>query len=144
MKITAAEALLKELKLWGVDHMYGIPGSSLNGLMNALRKEEDDGIKYIQVRHESAGAMAASAEYKLSGNIGVAFGSGGPGSTNLTNGLFDALMDGSPMLAIVAQSASSNQNTHAFQETEMLPFFENVSVYNRKAMNPSQVLVMMP
>lgn len=139
MKITAAEALLKELKLWGVDHMYGIPGSSLNGLMNALRKEEDDGIKYIQVRHESAGAMAASAEYKLSGNIGVAFGSGGPGSTNLTNGLFDALMDGSPMLAIVAQSASSNQNTHAFQETEMLPFFENVSVYNRKAMNPSQI-----
>lgn len=139
MKITAAEALLNELKLWGVDHMYGIPGSSLNGLMNALLKEGDDGIQYIQVRHESAGAMAASAEYKLSGNIAVAFGSGGPGSTNLTNGLFDALMDGSPMLAIVAQSASSNQNTHAFQETEMLPFFENVSVYNRKAMNADQI-----
>lgn len=139
MKITAAEALLKELKLWGVDHMYGIPGSSLNGLMNALRKEGEDGIKYIQVRHESAGAMAASAEYKLSGNIGVAFGSGGPGSTNLTNGLFDALMDESPMLALVAQSNSTNQNTHAFQETEMLPFFENVSVYNRKAMNASQI-----
>lgn len=141
MKMTAAEALLNELKLWGVDHMYGIPGSSLNGLMNALRKEDEDedGIKYVQVRHESAGAMAASAEYKLSGNIGVAFGSGGPGSTNLTNGLFDALMDGSPMLAIVAQSPSTNQNTHAFQETEMLPFFENVSVYNRKAMNADQI-----
>ncbi|MDY6065783.1 MAG: thiamine pyrophosphate-binding protein [Finegoldia sp.] len=139
MKVTAAQALLKELKLWGIDHMYGIPGSSLNGLMNALRKEDEDGIRYIQVRHESAGAMAASAEYKLSGNIGVAFGSGGPGSTNLTNGLFDALMDGVPMLALVAQSESSNQNTHAFQETEMLPFFENLSVYNRKAMNASQI-----
>ncbi|MDD7362678.1 MAG: thiamine pyrophosphate-binding protein [Peptoniphilus sp.] len=139
MNITAAEALLRELKLWGVDHMYGIPGSSLNGLMNALRKEGKDGIRYIQVRHESAGAMAASAEYKLSGHIGVAFGSGGPGSTNLTNGLFDALMDGSPMLAIVAQSASTNQNTHAFQEMEMLPFFENVSVYNGKAMSAEQI-----
>lgn len=139
MRITAAEALLNELKLWGVDHIYGIPGSSLNGLMNALRKEDEDGVKYIQVRHESAGAMAASAEYKLTNQIGVAFGSGGPGSTNLTNGLFDALMDGSPMLAIVAQSDSMNQNTHAFQEMEMLPFFENVSVYNRKAMSGEQI-----
>lgn len=139
MKITAAEALLKELKLWGIDHAYGIPGSSLNGMMNALRKEDEDGVRYIQVRHESAGAMAASAEYKLSGNIGVAFGSGGPGSTNLTNGLFDALMDGSPMLAIVAQSDSINQNTHAFQEREMLPFFDSVSVYNAKAMNADQI-----
>lgn len=139
MKVTAAKALLKELKLWGVNHIYGIPGSSLNGMMNALKSEDSNGIKYIQVRQESAGSMAASAEYKLTGNIGVAFGSGGPGSTNLTNGLFDALMDGSPMLAIVAQSDSSNQNTHAFQETEMLPFFENVSVYNRKAMNADQI-----
>lgn len=139
MKITAAEALLKELKLWGVDHIYGIPGSSLNGMMNALRKEGEEGVKYIQVRHESAGAMAASAEYKLSGKIGVAFGSGGPGATNLTNGLYDAKMDGVPMLAIAAQSASSNQNTHAFQETEVLPFFENVSVYNRKATNAQQI-----
>lgn len=139
MKVTAAQALLNELKLWGVDHIYGIPGSSLNGMMNALKNERKDGIKYIQVRHESAGSMAASAEYKLSGKLAVAFGSGGPGSTNLTNGLFDALMDGSPMLAIVAQSASSNQNTHAFQETEMLPFFSNVSVYNRKAMNANQI-----
>lgn len=139
MKITAAEALLKELKLWGIDHVYGIPGSSLNGMMNALRKEDEDGVKYIQVRHESAGAMAASAEYKLSDNIGVAFGSGGPGSTNLTNGLFDALMDGSPMLAIVAQSDSINQNTHAFQEREMLPFFDSVSVYNAKAVNGDKI-----
>ncbi|MDO5037353.1 MAG: thiamine pyrophosphate-binding protein [Tissierellia bacterium] len=139
MKVTAAQALLNELKLWGVDHMYGIPGSSLNGLMDALLRQEEEAIHYIQVRHESAGAMAASAEYKLSGQLAVAFGSGGPGSTNLTNGLFDALMDGAPMLALVAQSASSNQNTHAFQETEMLPFFENVSVYNRKAMNADQI-----
>ncbi|MDO5302210.1 MAG: thiamine pyrophosphate-binding protein [Tissierellia bacterium] len=139
MKITAAEALIRELKLWGVDHMYGIPGSSLNGLMNALLKVGPEEMKYIQVRHESAGAMAAAAEYKLSGKIGVAFGSGGPGSTNLTNGLFDALMDGAPMLALVAQSESSNQNTHAFQEREMLPFFENVSVYNGKAMSGSQI-----
>lgn len=139
MKMSAAKALLQELKLWGIDHVYGIPGSSLNGMMNALREEGDDGVKYIQVRHESAGAMAASAEAKLSGKIGVAFGSGGPGSTNLTNGLFDAKMDRVPMLALVAQSDSVNQNMHSFQETEILPFFDNVSVYNRKAMYAEQI-----
>ncbi|WP_025730364.1 thiamine pyrophosphate-binding protein [Atopobacter phocae] len=138
MKITAAHALIKELSLWGIDHMYGIPGSSLNGLMDALEKEQDS-MKYIQVRQEGAGAMAATADTKFTGKIGVAFGSGGPGASNMINGLYDAKLDRVPMLAIVAQGASTIQNTHFFQETEVLPLYENVGVYNRKATNAEQI-----
>ncbi|MCR8969061.1 thiamine pyrophosphate-dependent enzyme [Facklamia sp. 7083-14-GEN3] len=138
MKITAAQALIKELNLWGIDHMYGIPGSSLNGMMEALEKEQAN-MKYIQVRQEGAGAMAATAGTKFTGKIGVAFGSGGPGASNMINGLYDAKLDRVPMLALVAQGASSIQNTHFFQETEVLPLYENVGVYNRKATNPEQI-----
>ncbi len=139
MKMTAAQALIKELKAWGIDHVYGIPGSSLNAMMDALRKESD-GFKYIQVRQEGAGAMAATAETKATGKIGVAFGSGGPGASNMINGLYDSKMDGVPMLALVAQSESFNQNRHSFQETEVLPLYENVGVYNRKVMNGEQMV----
>ncbi len=139
MKITAAQGLLRELRAWGIDHVYGIPGSSLNGMMDALRKEEDK-VKYIQVRQEGAGAMAATAETKYTGKIAVAFGSGGPGASNLINGLYDAKMDNVPLLALVAQSESDNQNRHSFQETEVLPLYENVGVYNRKVMGPQQLI----
>lgn len=139
MKMTAARALLKELEAWGIDHIYGIPGSSLNNIMDALIKEQDK-IRYIQVRQEGAGAMAATAETKATGKIGVAFGSGGPGASNLINGLYDAKMDRTPMLALVAQSDSFNQNRHSFQETEVLPLYDNVGVYNRKVMNADQMV----
>lgn len=138
MKISAAQALLKELERWGIDHIYGIPGSSLNGMMDALEKEKDK-ISYIQVRQEGAGAMAAAADYKFSHKIGVAFGSGGPGASNMINGLYDAKLDRVPMLALVAQGDSSLQNTSGFQETEVLPLYENVGIYNRKAMNAKSI-----
>lgn len=137
MKMTAADALLKELELWGIDHIYGIPGSSLNGMMAALSRNEN--IQYVQVRQEGAGAMAASADYKFTGKIGAAFGSGGPGASNMINGLYDAKMDRVPMLAIVAQSDSKSQNTDAFQEFEALPLYRDVSVYNRKATTAAQI-----
>lgn len=138
MRISAAKAVIEELKQWGIDHIYGIPGSSLNGMMNAL-EEEKDSMRYIQVRQEGAGAMAATAYTKFTGKIAVAFGSGGPGASNMINGLYDAKMDRVPMLALVAQGASTIQNTHFFQETEVLPLYENVGVYNRKATNPEQI-----
>ena len=99
MKITVGQAIMRILNAWEIEHIYGIPGSSLNGIFNALDKEQDI-IKYVQVRHEQGGVLAASAHYKLTKKIGAAFGSGGPGGTNLINGLYDAKMDRIPMLAI--------------------------------------------
>ncbi|NLY20894.1 MAG: pyruvate oxidase [Tissierellia bacterium] len=138
MKVTAGVALVKVLEAWGVKRIYGIPGSSVNGLMDALFKEKEK-LEYIQVRHESAGAMAASGYSKYSGNIGVCYGSAAPGGTNLINGLYDAKMDRVPLLAIIGQSASSNLNTTFFQEMDELPVYEDVSVYNKMATTAEQI-----
>lgn len=138
MKMTAGEALLKVMVSWEIEHLYGIPGSSVNGLMEALYHERDS-IRYIQVRHESAGSMAASGYAKFTGKIGACFGSAAPGGTNLINGLYDAKMDRVPLLAIVGQSATPNINTTFFQEMEELTVYADVSVYNKMATNAEQI-----
>lgn len=135
MKIQAAEAMVKVLTDWGVDHIYGIPGSSTNSLMRALKLNADK-IKYIQVRHEEAGALAASVDSKLTGKIGVCFGSGGPGHTHLINGMYDAKFDKVPMLVIAGSTSSTNLNTDYFQEMDPVPLYSDVAVYNRMVTNP--------
>ncbi|QQK06891.1 thiamine pyrophosphate-dependent enzyme [Miniphocaeibacter halophilus] len=138
MKITAGQALVDVLNSWDVKHIYGIPGSSVNGLMDALYTERDK-IKYIQVRHESAGAMAATSYSKFSGKIGVCYGSAAPGGTNLFNGLYDAKMDRVPLLAIVGQTAAANVNTNFFQEMDEVPTYSDVAVYNKMATTAEQI-----
>jgi len=136
--IKSGTAMLKVLQSWGVKHIYGIPGGSINSVMNALY-DEQAAIKYIQVRHEEVGALAAAAEAKLTGKIGVCFGSAGPGATHLFNGLYDAQMDHAPVLAIIGQVASGAMNTDAFQELNENPMFADVSVYNRTVMTPASL-----
>lgn len=136
--IKSGVAMLNVLESWGVDHIYGIPGGSFNSIMNALydRKEK---IKFIQVRHEETGAIAAAAEAKLTGKIGVCFGTAGPGATHLFNGLYDAQMDHAPVLALVGQVASTAMNYNSFQEMNENPMFTDVSVYNRTVMTPESL-----
>lgn len=134
-QIKSGIAMVDVLESWGVDHVYGIPGGSFNSTMDALYAKRGT-VKYIQVRHEEVGAMAAAVDAKLSGKIGVCFGTAGPGATHLFNGLYDAQMDGVPVLALVGQVASGAMNTNAFQEMNENPMFVDVSVYNRTVMNP--------
>ncbi len=82
-KITASAAMLNVLKTWGVDTIYGIPSGTLSSLMDALAEDKD--IRFLQVRHEETGALAAVMQAKFGGSIGVAVGSGGPGATHLIN-----------------------------------------------------------
>lgn len=131
--ISGSDAVLKVIESWGVDHIYGYPGGSFDSTMNALHNQQDQ-IKFIQVRHEEAGAIAASAEAKLSGKIGVCFGSAGPGAVHLLNGLYDAKIDRAPVLAIVAQVPSSNMNIDYFQAMNEEPIFNDVAVFNRTVM----------
>ncbi|WP_086313557.1 pyruvate oxidase [Enterococcus sp. 7F3_DIV0205] len=136
--INAAVAMIKVLESWDIDHIYGIPGGSFNSTMDALYQEKDR-IHYIQVRHEEVGALAAAADAKLTGKIGVAFGSAGPGATHLINGLYDAQMDHVPVLALLGQVASSSMNYNSFQELNENPMFADVSVYNRTVMTPESL-----
>ena len=137
-KIKASTSMVEILESWGVKNIYGIPGGSFNSTMYALFKEQKS-INYIQVRHEEVGAIAASAYAKLSGEIGVCFGTAGPGATHLFNGLYDAQMDHAPVLALVGQVASNKMNYNAFQELNENPMFVDVSVYNRTVMTPESL-----
>lgn len=76
-KMIAGQALVKVLEAWDIDHIYGIPGGSINHTVEGLYLEKEH-INYIQVRHEEVGALAAAADAKFTGKIGVAFGSAGP------------------------------------------------------------------
>ena len=136
--IKSGIAMLNVLESWGVDHVYGIPGGSFNSVMNALYEKKDT-IKFIQVRHEETGAIAASAEAKITGKIGVCFGTAGPGATHLFNGLYDAQMDHAPVLALIGQVASGAMNYNSFQELNENPMFTDVSVYNRTVMTPESL-----
>ena len=137
-KTQASVAMVDVLKSWGVKNVYGIPGGSFNSTMYALFKEQKD-INYIQVRHEEVGAIAASAYAKLSGQIGVCFGTAGPGATHLFNGLYDAQMDHAPVLALIGQVGANKMNYNAFQELNENPMFVDVSVYNRTVMTPESL-----
>ncbi|MCD7976262.1 MAG: pyruvate oxidase [Tannerellaceae bacterium] len=137
-KIKSGVAMLNVLESWGIDHIYGIPGGSFNSTMDALYEKRDT-IQYIQVRHEEVGAMAAAADAKLTGKIGVCFGTAGPGATHLFNGLYDAQWDHVPVLALVGQVASKAMNLNSFQEMNENPMFADVSVYNRTVMTPESL-----
>lgn len=131
--IKAGVAAVKVLENWGVKDIYGIPGGSINSLMDALNEEKEN-IHYVQVRHEEVGAMAASMHAKFTGHIGVAFGSAGPGGTHLLNGLYDAREDAVPVLAIIGQFGTFGMNMDTFQEMNEDPIYADVAVYHRVVM----------
>ncbi|MCP9309951.1 thiamine pyrophosphate-dependent enzyme [Lacticaseibacillus paracasei] len=128
--IKAGVAALKTLESWGVTHVYGIPGGTFNNMMYAL-DEEKDNLKYIHVRHEEVGALAAVADGKLTGHIGVAFGSAGPGATHLFQGAYDAKMDKVPTLFLVGQVEQRFMNYDFFQELDEDPMFQDAALYAR-------------
>src|ERR1043166_9730239 len=83
----------------GVDTVFGLPGDGINGLMEALRQRQDR-IRFVHVRHEEAAAFMACGYAKFTGKLGVCLATSGPGGIHLLNGLYDAKLDGQPVLAI--------------------------------------------
>lgn len=137
-KKKAGEVLIELLIEWGVDHIYGMPGDSINSIIEPLRKAQDK-IKFIQVRHEEAGALAAAAYAKLTGKIGVCTAIAGPGAIHLLNGLYDAKLDKVPVLAITGQIESDQLGTDFFQEVNLERMFDDVAVYNQRIMSAEQL-----
>ena len=134
---TVAEAMVATLKASGVRRIYGIPGDSLNGFTDALRR--DGGIAWEHVRHEEAAAFAAGADATLTGELAVCAGSCGPGNLHLINGLFDANRSGVPVLAIAAHIPAEEIGGGYFQETHPQQLFGECSVYCEQASAPGQV-----
>lgn len=134
----AGEVLVEQLIEWGVEHIYGMPGDSINSLIEPLRKAQDK-IKFIQVRHEEAGALAAAAYAKLTGKLGVCMAIAGPGAIHLLNGLYDAKLDKAPVLAITGQVESDLLGLDYFQEVNLERMFDDVAVYNQRIMSAEQL-----
>ena len=127
-----AEQLVAQLNEAGVRRIYGIVGDSLNPIVDAVRRtggSAKGGIDWVHVRHEEAGAFAASAEAQLTGKLAVCAGSCGPGNLHLINGLFDAQRSGVPVLALAAHIPSEEIGTGYFQETHPQELFRECSVY---------------
>jgi len=138
MKSTASDILVDVLEQWNVEYIFGLPGDGINGMMEALRKRQDK-IKFIHVRHEEAAAFMACAYAKYTGRLGVCLATSGPGGIHLLNGLYDAKMDGQPVLAITGNQFHDLMNTHGQQDVELDRLFEDVTVYNVRIMGSTHV-----
>ena len=138
MATTAADILIDGLSDWGVEVIFGMPGDGINGIMEALRTRQDT-IRFIQVRHEEAAAFMACAYAKYTGRLGVCLATSGPGGLHLLNGLYDAKMDGQPVLAITGHHFHDLIGTHAQQDVDLDRVFTDVAVYSTRIMGPSHV-----
>jgi pyruvate dehydrogenase (quinone)/pyruvate oxidase len=135
---TASDVLIETLLDWGVDTIFGLPGDGINGIIESLRTHKDK-MRFIQVRHEEAAAFNACAYAKWTGRLGACIATSGPGGIHLLNGLYDAKLDGQPVIAITGLQFHDLLHTFTQQDVELDKLFMDVCVYNSRVMGPSHV-----
>jgi pyruvate oxidase len=133
---TVSDVLVEQIAEWGVQYVFGVPGTSTLGVVDAIRKSSK--VKYLQVRHEQTAAFMASAYGKLTGHVAACLGVSGPGATNLATGLYDASLDHSPVLALTGLVARQLIGHNAVQEIDQYSFFEPICVFNKILMTEKQ------
>jgi pyruvate dehydrogenase (quinone) len=138
MAQTAADILIDVLQEWGVDTVFGLPGDGINGIMESLRTRHE-AVRFIQVRHEEAAAFMACAYAKFTGRLGVCLATSGPGGLHLLNGLYDAKLDGQPVLAITGMPYHDLIGTRTQQDVELDKVFADVAEYSVRIMGPTHV-----
>src|SRR5213595_1236881 len=138
MKLTAGDIIVETIIDWGVEVIFGLPGDGINGIMEALRTRQDK-IRFIQVRHEESAAFMACGYAKYTGRLGVCLATSGPGAIHLLNGLYDAKLDGAPVLAITGQTYHDLLGTRYQQEVDLLSLFKDVAVYDQQVMGAGHV-----
>ncbi len=136
--MTSADVLVETLMDWGVEVIFGLPGDGINGIMEALRTRQDK-IRFIQVRHEEAAAFMACAYAKFTGKLGVCLATSGPGGIHMLNGLYDAKMDGQPVLAITGLQFHDLIGTYTQQDVALDRLYIDVATYNERIMGPTHV-----
>src|SRR5438128_5268256 len=138
MARTAADVLADRLIDWGVRVIFGLPGHGINGIMEALRTRQEN-IRFIQVRHEESAAFMACGYAKYTGQLGVCLATSGPGAIHLLNGLYDAKLDGAPVLALTGQTYHDLLGTRYQQEVDLLSLFKDVAVFDQQVMGAAHV-----
>jgi len=138
MALTAADVLIETIQDWGVEVVFGLPGDGINGIMEALRKRRDQ-VRFIQVRHEEAAALMACGYAKFTGRLGVCLATSGPGGIHLLNGLYDAALDGQPVLAITGMAFHDLIGTFTQQDVALDQLYTDVAKFNQRIMGPAHV-----
>lgn len=139
MSQTVSDFIIQRLHQWGVRHIFGYPGDGINGVFGAMNRA-DGKIGFVQARHEEMAAFMATAYAKFAGELGVCIATSGPGASHLVTGLYDALLDHQPVLAIVGQQARTALGGHYQQELDLLSMFKDVAgAYVMQASSPAQV-----
>ena len=141
MAKTAGDIFVERLLDWGVSTIFGLPGDGINGVMEALRKKQEQ-IRFVQVRHEEAAAFMACAYAKYTGKLGVCLSTSGPGAIHLLNGLYDAKSDFAPVLAITGQIYHDLIGTQYQQDVNIVGLFEDVAVFNQQITSAQHVRAM--
>jgi len=137
---TSAEILVETIMEWGVDTIFGMPGDGINGIMEAIRKQQDKNkLRFIQVRHEESAAFMACAHAKFTGKLGCCLATSGPGGIHLLNGLYDAKLDGAPVLAITGMQFHDLLGTYTQQDVALDKLFIDVARYNERVMGAAQM-----
>ena len=136
---SVSDVMMETMAEAGVDTVFGMVGHSNLGVADAMRRLEEKGkLKYYGIRHEGAGAFAASAYGKLTGRPAVCFGIAGPGATNMYTGMWDAKNDRAPILALSGQVQTQVVGTGFFQEVDLVSAFESVADFNHRVMHNSK------
>ncbi|MBV8963824.1 MAG: pyruvate oxidase [Hyphomicrobiales bacterium] len=135
-----ADILVETLIAWGATHVFGIVGDGINSIIEALRKRQDR-IRYVGVRHEEAAAFMASGFAKHSGRLGVCIGTTGPGAIHLMNGLFDAALDGAPVVALTGLTFHDLRGIRYQQGIDTTKLMQGLAVYNEEVTGPEHALL---
>lgn len=138
---TVSDVIIEGLVASGIDLVFGLPGTSSLGLVDAIRKNGK--VRYIVVRHEEAAAMAASAYNKLTGRIAACLTIAGPGATNLATGLYDAKEDGASVLSLNGQVEMQYTGEYGMQEIDQDAFFRPITVYNNTISDRKMTLLLL-
>lgn len=136
---TISDVMVETMTNWGVNKVFGMVGHSNLGFADAMRRAEEAGkLNFYGIRHEGAGAFAASAYGKLTGKPAACFTIAGPGATNLYTGLWDAKVDRAPILALTGQVATQVVGTGNFQEVDLVKAFDSVAEFNHSVQSTSK------
>ncbi|MFD1614598.1 biosynthetic-type acetolactate synthase large subunit [Gelatiniphilus marinus] len=137
-RITGCEAIVRSLIAEGVDILYGYPGGAIMPVYDELFKYRNE-IHHVLTRHEQGAAHAAQGYARISGRVGVAMATSGPGATNLITGIADAQIDSTPLVCITGQVPSHLLGSDAFQETDIVGISTPVTKWNHQVTKASEI-----
>ncbi len=138
IKISGAEAVVKSLLAEGADLIYGYPGGAIMPVYDELYKYQDK-LHHVLTRHEQGAVHAAQGFARVTGKVGVAIATSGPGATNLVTGIADAQIDSTPLVCITGQVGSHLLGSDAFQETDIISISTPVTKWNCQITKASEI-----